>query len=106
MAIKKRQQLDESESEQEEEYGYTYANDSQDEDVNFMYNCMIGSLTNYFFFYQDEELEQSEDEQEEESDEEDDQEYKAAQLAKIKRGKFHHSNQKLHHCQEAKLSFV
>jgi hypothetical protein len=50
MAIKKRQQLDESESEQEEEYGYTYANDSQDEDVNFMYNCMIGSLTNYFFF--------------------------------------------------------
>lgn len=49
MAIKKRQQLDESESEQEEEHGYTYANDSQDEDVNFMYNCLIGSLANYFF---------------------------------------------------------
>ncbi|KAG2192676.1 hypothetical protein INT46_006827 [Mucor plumbeus] len=75
MAIKKRQQLDESESEQEEEYGYTYANDSQDED--------------------DEELEQSEDEQEEESDEEDDQEYKAAQLAKIKRDLAHVSFEQL-----------
>lgn len=49
MAIKKRQQLDESESEQEEEHSYTYANDSQDEDVIFMYSCLIGSLANYFF---------------------------------------------------------
>lgn len=38
MAIKKRQQYEESESEQEEEY--TYANDSQDEEVS------IANITN------------------------------------------------------------
>ncbi|KAL7315049.1 rRNA biogenesis protein rrp36 [Mucor circinelloides] len=79
MAIKKRQQYDESESEQEEEY--TYANDSQDED--------------------DDDLNQSEDEDDEEEDEEDEEdeeeeeEYKAAQLAKIKRDLAHVSFEQL-----------
>jgi len=39
MAIKKRQQYEESESEQEEEY--TYANDSQGEDVSILLKANV-----------------------------------------------------------------